>query len=64
MAQLKRIERQKLEVAARLVSGGIEFNFEKLQGMGADDATMQVKGLIVHQALLHMERRRMLSGGL
>jgi hypothetical protein len=64
LAQLKKVNREKLDVAARLTSGHIEYNFNLLQDMGTNDATVQIKGLVFNQALLHMERKKMLTGGL
>lgn len=64
LAQLNRQKKDKLEVAARLINDRIEYNFEILSGMPISDAITQIKGLVTHQALLHMERKRVLTGGL
>lgn len=65
MAQMTKVERKKLDVAARLgPRRTIEYNFEKLKAMGTDDGMTQLQGLIMHQALLHMDRKRQITGGL
>ena len=63
-ASLKRRMVSKLDVAARLAGDTIEWNFEKMSGMGIGDSVVQMLGLVIHQALLHMDRRRLLSAGL
>lgn len=65
LAQMIKVERKKLDVPARLgPRRTIEFNFEKLKEMGTDDGMTQLQGLVMHQALLHMDRKRQITGGL
>jgi predicted metal-dependent peptidase len=66
MAQLNAARRysERMDVAARLVSGRIEYNPELLQKMGVNDACVQIKGMVVHEALMHMDRKRQVTGGL
>jgi hypothetical protein len=54
----------KMDVAARLVGDRIEFNAAQMKEMGVGDAVVQMMGLVFHQALMHMDRRRMVTGGL
>lgn len=65
MAQMTKVEKKNLDVPARLGSRKtIEYNFDLLKKMGTDDAMTQLQGLIMHQALIHMDRKRQITGGL
>lgn len=55
---------EKIEVAARLTNGRIDYNPELLKKMGVNDACVQIKGLVIHEALMHMDRRKSVTGGL
>lgn len=64
LAQMNRVSKESLDVAAKLVKDEIQYNFDKLLEMGVNDSVTQIKGLVAHQALLHMERKKVLTGGL
>ena len=55
---------EKMDVAARLTSGRIDYNPELLKKMGINDACVQIKGLVIHEALMHMDRRKSVTGGM
>ncbi len=63
-AQMKRRLVKRMDVAAKLVGDTIDWNFEHLSKMGIGDSVVQMMGLVVHQALMHMDRRRLITGGL
>jgi hypothetical protein len=63
-ASLKKEHVAKLDVAARLVGEKIQFNKDQMSEMGVGDSVVQMMGLVFHQALMHMDRRRMITGGL
>lgn len=60
---LTKVKKDSLDVPARLAGKRqLEYNFDKLKGMGVMDAAVQMKGLTVHLAMLHMERVKTMSG--
>ena len=65
MAAMTKVEKKNLKVPARIgPRRTLEFNFEALKAMGTEDGMTQLQGLVMHQALLHMDRRRQITGGL
>jgi len=63
LAYTKKIENDQMESATRLRGESLEYNPEKLLGMD-DECVPQMLGEIVHLALFHPDRKRIITGNM